>query len=146
MVIWIIIFELVERTNGKKKLLMRIFLPSLPESTWPWKSSNMPLKNNKIAILCLLAISCLSVEARRRSRIDIPVQNATSTPLELNIITTIATEKTEAEKLEQSTAAPTTIQTDLAEEERVSESNSSEESPAYEDCDLDNISFEMITG
>lgn len=104
------------------------------------------LLNNKIAILCLLALSCLSAEARRRSRIDIPVQNATSTPLELNIVTTIATEKIEAEKLEASTPAPTTIQADLVEEEKVSESNSSEESPAYEDCDLDNISFEMITG
>lgn len=55
-----------------------------------------------------------------------------------------ATEKIEAEKLEA--PAPTTIQTDIAEDEKVSESNSSEESPAYEDCDLDNISFEMITG
>ena len=106
----------------------------------------MLLKQNKIAILCLLAISCLSVEARRRSRIDLPVQNATSTPLELNIITTTATEKVEAEKLEASTPAPTTIQTDLAEEEKVNESNSSEESSVFEDCDLDNISFEMITG
>lgn len=106
----------------------------------------MVLKYNKILVLCLLAVSCLSVEARRRSRIDVPVQNASSVPIELNIITTTATEKVEAEKLEASTPAPTTIQSELGEEQKVSESNSSEESPSYEDCDLDNISFEMITG
>lgn len=101
-------------------------------------------KLNTIAILCLLAMTCLSVDARRRSRIDLPIQNATSAPLEDNLVTTSGLEKVEAEKLEA--PAPTTIQSDIADEDKVSESNSSEESPSYEDCDLDNISFEMITG
>lgn len=106
----------------------------------------MLLNSCKIAVFCLLAVSCLSVEARRRSRIDLPLQNATDSTLGDNIATSMApgTEKVEAEKLEL--PAPTTLQTDIADDERVSESNSSEESPAYEDCDLDNISFEMITG
>lgn len=70
-----------------------------------------------------------------------PVQNATDS-------TTVAAEKlekennAEAEKLE----APTTVPSSDVGEESVSEGNSSEESPSYEDCDLDNISFEMITG
>lgn len=106
------------------------------------------MRPSQIAILCLLTISSsLSVEARRRSRIDLPAANATTTtaPIITDKIATVMAEKLEAlaaEKLE----ATTTVQTDVAEEEKVSESNSSEESPAYEDCDLDNISFEMITG
>lgn len=109
----------------------------------------MLLNSFKITLFCLLAVSCLSVEARRRSRIDLPVQNATDALSGDKISTSstspaTVTEKIEAEKLEA--PEPTTIQTDLADEEKVSESNSSEESPAYEDCDLDNISFEMITG
>lgn len=103
----------------------------------------MTLRLNKIAILCLLTTACLSVDARRRSRIDLPIQNAADAPLEDNIATASGIEKVEAEKLE----APTTVTTtDIAEDEKVSESNSSEESPAYDDCELDNISFEMITG
>lgn len=109
------------------------------------------MRPSQIAILCLLTISsCLSVEARRRSRIDLPGANATTTTAPItDKIATVMAEKLEA-KLEAVTAerleATTTVQTDVAEEEKVSESNSSEESPAYEDCDLDNISFEMITG
>lgn len=102
----------------------------------------MQMKSGKIAILCLLAISCLSsVDARRRSRIDVPGQN--STVETVTLATTSETTKVEAEKLEAPTTVPTT---DIVEEEKMSESSSSEESPAYEDCDLDNISFEMITG
>lgn len=101
----------------------------------------MLLKSNKLFILCLLAVSCLSVEARRRSRIDLPASKNASEPTTEENFSTVS-EKIEAEKLEAPT--PTTIQTDVAEE--LSESNSSEESPAYEDCDVDNISFEMITG
>lgn len=106
----------------------------------------MQLQPGKIAILCLLAISCLSsVGARRRSRIDVPEQNSTIETATL--VSASETAKVEVEKLEA--PAPTTVPTtDIVEEEeeKVSESSSSEESPAYEDCDLDNISFEMITG
>lgn len=100
----------------------------------------MLLKLNKTAILlCLLAISC---DARRRSRIDVPVTKTADAAVEDKTVTAIMTEKIEAEKLE----ATTTVMTGISEEDKVSESNSSEESPSYEDCELDNISFEMITG
>jgi negative regulator of genetic competence, sporulation and motility len=101
----------------------------------------MLVKLNKTAILlCLLAISC---DARRRSRIDVPVtKSADATDEDKTTAATVMTEKIEAEKLE----APTTMMSDISDEEKVSESNSSEESPSYEDCELDNISFEMITG
>lgn len=104
------------------------------------------------AIVCLL-ISCSSVDARRRSRIDLPIQNAADAPLEDNVATASGLEKVETEKMEvekkevekvdEPEPMPTTVQNEVAD---VSESNSSEESPAYDDCDLDNISFEMITG
>lgn len=104
----------------------------------------MLLKSNKLVLVCLLAALCLSVEARRRSRIDLPAKNATDTTTE-EILTTAASEKIEAaEKLDATTLA--TFLTEVTEDEKPGESNSSEESPAYEDCDLDNISFEMITG
>jgi hypothetical protein len=100
----------------------------------------MLVKLNKTAILlCLLAISC---EARRRSRIDVPVTKSADATVEDKTAATVMTEKIEAEKLE----APTTVMSEISDEEKVSESNSSEESPSYEDCELDNISFEMITG
>lgn len=105
----------------------------------------MMAQPSKIVILCLLAIACLSsADARRRSRIDVPAQNSTIETATLAAAS--ETTKVEAEKLEA--PAPTTVpSTDIVEEEeKVSESSSSEESPAYEDCDLDNISFEMITG
>lgn len=107
----------------------------------------MKINPGKITILCLLAISCLSsVDARRRSRIDLPAQNSTNTAEIATLATASEATKVEAEKLEA--PAPTTVPTTniLEEEEKMSESSSSEESPAYEDCDLDNISFEMITG
>lgn len=106
----------------------------------------MVLQFNKTVILCLLlAISCLSVvDARRRSRVDATTKIASEATTTVATVTAAAatSEKIEAEKLEA--AAPTTLRFD--EEERTSESNSSEESPSYEDCDIDNISFELITG
>jgi hypothetical protein len=105
----------------------------------------MVLQFNKTVILCLLAISCLSVDARRRSRVDATTKLASeisSTTAATITAASATSEKIEAEKLEAS--APTTLRFD--DEERTSESNSSEESPSYEDCDIDNISFELITG
>lgn len=106
----------------------------------------MLLKSNKLVLVCLLAALCLSVEARRRSRIDLPAKNATTDTTTEENIATAASEKIEAaEKLDATTLAA--FLTEVTEDEKKpAESNSSEESPAYEDCDLDNISFEMITG
>lgn len=104
----------------------------------------MVLHFNKTVILCLLAISCLSVDARRRSRVDattkvLPAEPTTAATV---VAVTATSEKIEAEKLEA--AAPTTLRID--DDEKPSEGNSSEENSSYEDCDIDNISFELITG
>ena len=93
---------------------------------------------SSIAFLILLATSCLTVEAaKRRSRIeDLPITPPTNNSLAPAVI---------VEKLVE--APPqTTIKAEEAEDESASESNSSEESPSYDDCDVDNISFEIVTG
>ena len=101
---------------------------------------------SSIAILILLTTSCLTVEAaKRRSRIDSPILNPADAPPEDNLATASGSDVI-VEKLVE--APPqTTVQTEVIEDEvTVSESSSSEESPAYDDCDVDNISFELITG
>lgn len=99
---------------------------------------------NNILVLCLVISSCSlsAVHARRRSRIDLPIKNAADAPLEDNV----ALESVGNEDLSSSPPQPTTIQADLANESSndVSELTSSEE---LQDCDnIDNISFELITG
>lgn len=96
---------------------------------------------NKLLVLCLVISSCITVHARRRSRIDLPIKNAADAPLEDNV----AVESGKEEAAAVSAPQPTTVQADIAESSNdVSESNSSEE---LQDCDnIDNISFELITG
>jgi hypothetical protein len=95
---------------------------------------------NKLLVLCLVISSCIAVHARRRSRIDLPIKNAADAPLEDNV----AEESGKEEAAALSAPQPTTVQPDVAESNDVSESNSSEE---LQDCDnIDNISFELITG
>lgn len=102
---------------------------------------------SSIVILILLTTSCLTVEAaKRRSRIDSPILNPADAPPEDNLATASGSDVI-VEKLVE--APPqTTVQAEEIEDDvtAVSESNSSEESPAYDDCDVDNISFELITG
>ena len=97
---------------------------------------------NNILVLCLVISSCTlsAVHARRRSRIDLPIKNAADAPLEDNV----AVESGNAEE-SATVPQPTTLQADLAESiNDVSESSSSEE---LQDCDnIDNISFELVTG
>lgn len=92
--------------------------------------------------MCLVISSCAlsTVHARRRSRIDLPIKNAADAPLGDNVAV-----ESGNEDVSQTAPQPTTIQTDLAESSNdVSESTSSEE---LQDCDnIDNISFELITG
>lgn len=95
---------------------------------------------NKLLVLCLVISSCITVHARRRSRIDLPIKNAADAPLEDNV----AVESGKEEAAALSAPQPTTVLPDVAESNDVSESNSSEE---LQDCDnIDNISFELITG
>lgn len=110
----------------------------------------MLLRLKSLAVLCLLVISCLTiVDARRRQRIDSPSEKPIDAPVEESVATVTVAEVT-AEKLEA--PAPTTTATvdpsteaDIAEEVTSGENNSSEES-LFEDCDVDNISFELVTG
>lgn len=82
-----------------------------------------------------------AVHARRRSRIDLPIKNAADAPLEDNV----AVETGNSEDTATVSQPTTTLQADLSESiNDVSESTSSEE---LQDCDnIDNISFELITG
>ncbi|CAO1439784.1 unnamed protein product [Diamesa serratosioi] len=102
---------------------------------------------SSIAILILLTTSCLTVEAaKRRSRIDSPILNPADAPPEDNLATASGSDVI-VEKLVEAPPQTTTVQVEAIEDEvTVSESSSSEESPAYDDCDVDNISFELITG
>jgi hypothetical protein len=113
------------------------------------------LQFKKILVVLCLALSCttVSVHARRRSRIDLPIKNAADAPLEDNVA--MASELT----AETASLPQTTMQSDVVESNSdsnssssssnnditsSSESNSSEES---QDCDnIDNISFELVTG
>ena len=92
-----------------------------------------------IAFLILLATSCLTVEAaKRRSRLeDLPFVVPTNNSSAPAVI---------ADKLVEAPPQMTTIKAVETEDESISESNSSEESPSYDDCDVDNISFEIVTG
>lgn len=100
---------------------------------------------NNILVLCLVITSCTlsAVHARRRSRIDLPIKNAADAPLEDNAAVETGNEDATASAV--SAAQPTTVQADLTESNNdVSEISSSEE---LQDCDnIDNISFELITG
>jgi hypothetical protein len=112
-----------------------------------------------IALLVLLSTQLLSVSAaKRRSRIDLPVKKAAVAPLEDNIATASGSEVI-TEKLEAPSPSPTTEKEPEAppppsekpeevssESESSSELTSSEEANYFNDCDVDNISFELVTG
>lgn len=99
---------------------------------------------NKIFVVLCLVISCTSsVHARRRSRIDLPISNAADAPLEDNIA--MASEQTEATAT--ASLPPTTIQSDNVESNDITSSSESNSSEELQDCDnIDNISFELVTG
>lgn len=102
--------------------------------------------NKILAVLCLVILST-SVNARRRSRIDLPIKNASDVALEDNIASTTAEQQQQPQTEATSSSLPmTTIQSDISEDNDLgsSESTSSEE---LQDCDnIDNISFELVTG
>lgn len=84
-----------------------------------------------VAILGLLAIFPSAAIARRRSRIDTPIQNAADAPLEDNLATASGSDVI-LEKVE-SPPAP-------REKEDASKAVSDQQ------CSSDNISFELVTG
>lgn len=92
--------------------------------------------NSKLQLIALLALLfTLQVDARRRSRIDLPIQNAADAPLEDNIATASGSDVV-VEKFE----APPPTTPKAKEDETTSSAESSDE------CKSDNISFELITG
>ncbi len=112
-----------------------------------------------IALIVLLSTSFLSVSAaKRQSRIDLPIKKAADAPLEDNIATASGSEviaqkleapsPSPATETEAETSAPTSEKPEEAssESESSSELTSSEEANYFNDCDVDNISFELLTG
>lgn len=91
----------------------------------------------KIQLIVLFALLfTLDVDARRRSRIDLPIENAADAPEPDNIATASGSDVV-VEKFE---AAPPTISKAREDETTVTSSEASSE------CASDNISFELITG
>jgi hypothetical protein len=99
----------------------------------------MTSKLQLIAICAVLfTLSTQQVDARRRSRIDLPIKNAADAPLEDNLATASGSDVV-VEKFELPPSSTTTVKA-----LKVEESTSSEESS--DECKSDNISFELITG
>ena len=94
-----------------------------------------------VTILGLLLVST-SVEARRRSRIDLPIENPAEAPLEDNLATASGSDVV-VEKFE--VPPPTSLKKEEKEGGGEEEVSSSEDSSSAE-CKSDNISFELITG
>lgn len=91
-----------------------------------------------VAILGLLVIVSPAANARRRSRIDTPIQNAADAPLEDNLATASGAEEV-VEKVEKPPSSP---------KDKVKEDATKAVSalPRDQQCGSDNISFELVTG
>lgn len=95
------------------------------------------MKLQLIALFALLLT--LSVDARRRSRIDLPIKNAADAPEPDNIATASGSDVV-VEKFE---APPPTTAAPKAKEDETTATSSEESS---DECASDNVSFELITG
>lgn len=92
-----------------------------------------------IAVFGLLITISLAVDARRRSRIDSPIENAADAPLEDNLATASGSEVV-VEKVE-APPAPAVVK----KEEKI-EKDTTTAVAKKEECTADNISFELVTG
>jgi hypothetical protein len=95
------------------------------------------------AILGLVLASSISSDARRRSRLDFPIQVAADAPLEDNVATA-----SDSEVVVKKIALP---QVSLAKEQPKEETTKqaavvTEESTQQVECNSDNINFELVTG
>ena len=98
----------------------------------------------EILLVILLTTSSLTVDAaKRRSRIESPIENAADAPLEDNIATASGSD-INVVKIGPTSAVVTSTSTELVEKETISEY--SNEDMSYDECDSDNISFELVTG
>lgn len=96
-----------------------------------------------IALMALLITSSLAVDTRRRSRIDSPIENAADAPLEDNLATASGSEVV-VENVEAAPAAITTAATTMMATKEKKDKNAVVEKK--EECNSDNISFELVTG
>jgi uncharacterized protein YuzE len=85
---------------------------------------------SRIAIFLLLSTTTIS--ARRRSRIELPIENAQDAPLEDNLATA-------------SDVIVERIKSPFANEDKVLKIDENDEVAPFE-CENENISFELITG
>jgi hypothetical protein len=112
--------------------------------------------NKNLLALCIFTLYCMSIaHARRRSRVDDvpPIKKPLADAVKNNNFTVPQQQKQQQQtddivplKLPVTTTTTTSLQSDLSESFDVgsSESNLSEES---QDCEnIDNISFELVTG
>lgn len=94
-----------------------------------------------VAIFGLLVTSSLA--ARRRSRIDLPIQIAADAPIEDNL----ATASDGSEVIEKFELVSTTVPKEQKVETKAAEKDDADSSEALPgDCKTDNFSFELATG
>lgn len=93
-----------------------------------------------VAVLSIVIGVSLSADARRRSRVDSPIQPAADAPLEDNLATASGSEPV-FEKIE----SPPPEAKESSEEKKVAEPKEISK-PAVECADANNLSFELITG
>jgi hypothetical protein len=82
-------------------------------------------------------LAATSVHARRRSRIDSPIENAADAPLEDNIAT--ASDNVEAFRSEELIDTTTN-------EPRSNPADAIETETKKSECNTENVSFELVTG
>lgn len=100
-----------------------------------WKYKKMWSTLRLFAILGLLVTISLGADARRRSKIDSPIQLAAEAPLEDNLATASGSDVV-VEKIELPPPKP-------AEENAP---KAAVKIPSVQQCTSDNISFELVTG
>lgn len=91
-----------------------------------------------IAILGLLLLAPSTANARRRSRVDTPIENAADAPLEDNLATASGSEDV-VESLEKLPAPKDKVKDKEASKAEAALSSDQQ-------CSSDNISFELVTG
>ena len=99
----------------------------------------------KNALVLLILSSSLKVDAaKRRSRVDLPILNPADAPSKDNLATPSGSEMIIENMKQNNIITVTSEKTDLIDVDRVSEY--SNEDISYDECDSDNISFELVTG
>jgi hypothetical protein len=96
-----------------------------------------------VAILGLVVTGSIAADARRRSRIDLPIQVTADAPLQDNLATASDSDVV-VEKLEMPPSSLVKEQTKEEINKKAVAANEDATLPA--DCSADNMSFELTTG